>query len=152
MAYEIKCSGFLQSSKKSLFLSGLHRPQRGVVSLSDTAWKEPGPPCWAFPGLQTSLCFQGWNLRSCVSKTAKNSGSRCREARQSLWEKTMFPSNSKSEVSGRAKRFAPGGKMGSKTHLEQTGRVLSPTAKCNIGDLSLSCTALRSKQGSTQKV
>lgn len=37
MTYEIKRSGFLQSSKKSFFLSGLHRPQRGIISLSDSS-------------------------------------------------------------------------------------------------------------------
>lgn len=35
----------------------------------------------------------------------------------------MFPFSSKSEVSGRARRFAPRGEIGSKRHLEQTGRV-----------------------------
>lgn len=48
----------------------------------------------------------------------------------------MFPFSSKSEVSGRARRFAPRGEIGSKRHLEQTGRVSSPTAKFITGSPS----------------
>ena len=65
----------------------------------------------------------------------------------------MFPSSSKLEVSGRAKRCDPGGEIGSKTHVEQAGIVLSPTAKCSVGYLSLhSFVSKEVEQGSTHKV